>query len=358
MLNGYCSTEQVAIVGGSLGGLAAAAALRNEADADVTVFERSPCLTGTEGAGLWVQPEFKHFLESNGIATKETFGVSPERVAIYDSKGNQIFRSRSGGVATSWDTLFRSFRSAIPDECYRAGREVDAEATVAVAAFPGLPRHLARRKLMNTNGTDAAYTEESEAVTLCFADGSSEQFDAIIFCDGAASGGRKALNTSVGVREEAVSAWAGYWVWRAMVDETDIMEQLPEVWEEIMSQHCWYFLRQAEGRYQAGGPLPPHVEDPSLPGTGHFLMYPVPGVKGELEPGKRRVMWEWYVVPGVEDPLATFEEVMLDVHGVQNSVGVARGAVRPVIVERLKQIATKVRRAALKLCTVVAFLSK
>eukprot|EP01043_Picozoa_sp_COSAG02_P084315 COSAG02_NODE_22169_length_761_cov_1.169184_1_plen_105_part_10 len=102
LFTGYCSSEQVAIVGGSLGGLAAAVALRNEADADVAVFERSTRLTGTEGAGLWVQPEFEYFMESNGIATKETFGVSPERMAIYDSEGNQIFRSRSGGgVATS-----------------------------------------------------------------------------------------------------------------------------------------------------------------------------------------------------------------------------------------------------------------
>ncbi len=345
---GCCSSEQVAIVGGSLGGLAAAAALRIEADVDVAVFERSPSLTGTEGAGLWVQPEFEHYMESNGITTKETFGVSPERMAIYDSEGNKIFRSRAGGLATSWDTLFQSYRSAIPDECYHAGREVDAEATVAVAAFPGLPRHLATRKLRTTNGTEAAYDEASEAVTLCFADGSSEQFDAIIFCDGAASRGRKFLNASVGVREESVSAWAGYWVWRAMVNEKDIMEKLPEVWEEIKSEHCWYYLRQAEGRYKAGGPPPPHVEDPSLPGTGHFLLYPVPGAHGELQPGKRRVMWAWYVVPGVDDPLATPEEVMLDIHGVQNTVGVTRGAVRPVIVDRLKQMAAKVRRVALR----------
>ena len=56
-----------------------------------------------------------------------------------------------------------------------------------------------------------------------------------------------------------------------------------------------YYLRQAEGRHKEGGPPPPHVDDPSLPGTGHFLMYPVPGVNGELETGKRRVMWAWCV---------------------------------------------------------------
>jgi 2-polyprenyl-6-methoxyphenol hydroxylase-like FAD-dependent oxidoreductase len=282
---------RVAVVGGSLGGLAAAAALRIEADVDAHVYERSPRLTGTEGAGLWVQPEFEHYMEANGITTKQTFGVTPERMAFYDGEGKKIFRSRAGGVATSWDTLFRSYRSAVPDECYHAGREVDAEATAAVAAFPGLPRHLALRKLRSTDGTEAAFDEPSEAVTLCFADGGAEQFDAIVFCDGAASRGRKALNAAVGVQEEAISAWAGYWVWRAMLDEEEIASQLPEVWEDIQSEHCWYYLRQAEGRYKDGGPPPPHVADPTLPGTGHFLLYPVPGANGELEPGKRRVMW-------------------------------------------------------------------
>ena len=59
--------------------------------------------------------------------------------------------------------------------------------------------------------------------------------------------------------------------------------------------------------------MPPHVHDPTLPATGHFLMYPVPGIDGSIEPGHRRIMWAWYVVPGIADPLATFEEVMTDV---------------------------------------------
>lgn len=342
--SGEPSQLRVAIVGGSLGGLAAAAALRVEADADVSVFERSPRVSGTEGAGLWVQSDFEHFMDSNGSTTNELFGVRPERMAIYDSGGNKIFRSKASGVAISWDTLFRTCRGVIPDECYHAEREVDAEATVAVAAFPGLPRHLAARKLRSTDGTEAAWDMPSEAVTLCFADGSSEKFDVLIFCDGAASRGRKALNASVGVREEAVSAWAGCYVWRAMVDEQHIMAELPDVWKDIKSEHCSYYLRQAEGRFQAGGPSPPHFDDPSLPGSGHFLLYPVPGAQGELKPGKRRLMWAWYVVPGVDDPLATLEEIMLDVNGVQNTVGVSRGAVRPVIIERFKHIARQVRR--------------
>ena len=54
---------RVAVVGGSLGGLSAAAALEIEADCEVQVFERSPRMTGTEGAGLWVQPEFEHYMD-------------------------------------------------------------------------------------------------------------------------------------------------------------------------------------------------------------------------------------------------------------------------------------------------------
>ena len=65
---------------------------------------------------------------------------------------------------------------------------------------------------------------------------------------------------AVGVQEEMVSAWGGYWcasiplpavrlrgllngsgfrVWRAMLEEKDIAEQLPEVWEDIKDEHIW-----------------------------------------------------------------------------------------------------------------------
>jgi len=48
---------RVAVVGGSLGGLATAVALGVEAGAEVEVFERSETMQLTEGAGLWVQAE-------------------------------------------------------------------------------------------------------------------------------------------------------------------------------------------------------------------------------------------------------------------------------------------------------------
>ena len=203
---------RVAVVGGSLGGLSAAAALEIEADCEVEVFERSPRMTGTEGAGLWVQPEFEHYMEANGITSKEVFGVTPARMAILDIDGNKIFRSRAGGVATSWDTLYRGYRGFIDDEQYHAGREVDAELTAAVAAHPGLPRHLALRNHRAGGGSETAFDDvEADGVSLFFSDGSAERFDLIVFCDGAASRARRNLNAAVGVQEETVSAWGGYW---------------------------------------------------------------------------------------------------------------------------------------------------
>ena len=49
---------------------------RIEAGCDVHVFERSPRMTGTEGAGLWVQPEFASYMEAHGISAREAFGVT------------------------------------------------------------------------------------------------------------------------------------------------------------------------------------------------------------------------------------------------------------------------------------------
>ena len=52
----------MAVVGGSLGGLATAVALGVEAGCAVEVFERSPRMQMTEGAGLWVQAEFENYV--------------------------------------------------------------------------------------------------------------------------------------------------------------------------------------------------------------------------------------------------------------------------------------------------------
>ena len=315
---------RVAIIGGSLGGLNCAQALRSIANCNVKIFERSDTMVNSEGAGLWVQPEFESFMARNNISNRDSFGVTPKSVAIVDTDGKIIFEAGWRGVATSWDTLYRAYRSVLPNEVYFPGHNIDTVKTV-------------NENLVNNNNKD-----DEGTVTLYVDDGRTETFDLIVFSDGAASKARPALLNTINVREEEYSGFGGYYLWRAMLPEEDIPSDI-----DIGSEFVWYYLRQAEGAMKQSGKIPPHVLDSSLPGTGHFIMYPVPGINGELEIGKRRLMWAWYVVPGVDDKLAKFDEVMLDIYGVKKSVSVSRGAVRPVILNRLKEIANKVLPANL-----------
>ena len=195
--------------------------------------------------------------------------------------------------------LHRSYLEALPkiprgSARYHTGRGVDAVKTV--------DGHLGA-------GLEAA---AAEPVALHFSDGTEASFDMVVFCDGSASRSRPALGryASPPFVEEEVSGWAGYWIWRSMLQESEIPADLAKF---CGGEYIWYYLRQAEGEWREGGRMPPHVHDPTLPATGHFLMYPVPGIDGSIEPGHRRIMWAWYVVPGIADPLATFEEVMTDV---------------------------------------------
>ena len=319
---------RVAVVGGSLGGLAAAVALGVEAGCEVDVFERSPRMQMTEGAGLWVQAEFENYMRDNGVTDIAEAGCTPDSMTILDIHGKKIYQGDGGGTAACWDVLHGSYLAALErlpagSAEYHSGVEVDAAATV--------DGHLGS----SSGGGD------DEPVVLRFSDGMRREFDLVVFCDGSASRARPALGqyATPPFREADVRGWAGYWIWRSTIQEEDLP---PDLAEYCKGEYIWYYLRQAEGEWRDGGRMPPHVHDPSLPGTGHFLMYPVPGQDGSITPGKRRLMWAWYVVPGIEDPLATFEAVMTDVNGVLNTAGVGRGKVRPEIVRRLHDIAVAV----------------
>ena len=69
---------RVAVVGGSLGGLATAVALGVEAGCEIDVYERSERMELTEGAGLWVQAEFENYMREKGVADMSTAGCTPD----------------------------------------------------------------------------------------------------------------------------------------------------------------------------------------------------------------------------------------------------------------------------------------
>ncbi|MEJ2858141.1 MULTISPECIES: FAD-dependent monooxygenase [unclassified Saccharothrix] len=147
---------RAAVVGGGLGGVMAAVALR-KVGWDVVVLERAPEF-GEVGAGIGLMPNAMRALDAVGLAD-EVRRIGTPRVAggVRDRTGRPLVEVAAGDhvVAVHRADLHRVLRSALPERCLVTGVEVtsvdDLDADLVVGAdgirsrvrealFPGLPR--------------------------------------------------------------------------------------------------------------------------------------------------------------------------------------------------------------------------
>ncbi len=120
MLNGNGTTPKVVVIGGSLGGLFTAIALRS-LGCEVDVFEKSSGLMKDRGAGIVFQQEVAEFLTRYEVALLESV-VVPVRTRRYlGPDGSMLQEGPMPQAMTSWDLLFRKLRAAVPDNCYHPG---------------------------------------------------------------------------------------------------------------------------------------------------------------------------------------------------------------------------------------------
>lgn len=108
--------DTITVVGGSLGGLAAAHELR-AIGADVTVYERSKDRTQPRGAGIVMQPEVADLLGRLGHPVSAVSVLLQERQQLH--RDGSLTRYRAPQWMTSWDTLFDTLRRALPDGAYQ-----------------------------------------------------------------------------------------------------------------------------------------------------------------------------------------------------------------------------------------------
>src|SRR5580658_4935573 len=114
---------QVAIVGGSLGGLYAAFALRC-VGCEVNIFERTEGLMEDRGAGLVVHEEMLAYLEQHGIAVTEEVSVPIRQRRYINQEGGTISLSWAQQRMTSWGVLYRQLRKEFPDANYHQNEEL------------------------------------------------------------------------------------------------------------------------------------------------------------------------------------------------------------------------------------------
>jgi len=222
----------IGIVGGSIGGLFAAALLHQNGR-EVTVFERSREGLARRGAGLVAQQELFDLLHLVGHDDAGRIGVVAHERITLGRAGQLLSRDPSPQTQLSWDHLYSVFRDLLPAERYRLGHAVSA-------VRPG-----------------------STAATIEFADGHQESFDLIIGADGLGSVTRDAVAPG-----QTANRYVGYSTWRGLIPETTLP---PEAADLLLGRFAFF----------------------TGPGS-HMLGYLVPGPAGEVEPGLRRYNWVWY----------------------------------------------------------------
>ncbi|MEV4127285.1 FAD-dependent monooxygenase [Nocardia sp. NPDC049707] len=181
---------RVVIVGGSVGGLAAAHELR-AIGAEAAVYERSAGRMEARGAGVVMQPEVEALLVRLGMSAREVSVELRERQQLH--LHGRATRYEAPQLMTAWDTLYRVLREPIAGLCYR------------------LDSALSRVRV------------EGPEVTAEFADGYTTKGHFLVGADGIGSATRRLLDPATR------PSYAGYVAWRGLEPESAVPGDLLEV---------------------------------------------------------------------------------------------------------------------------------
>ncbi len=226
------------VIGGSLGGLFTATALR-AVGWEVDVFERSTADLDSRGGGIVLQPEVLRAFSFAGISAHGALGVRSHDRLFLDHGGEVLDRQLMPQTQTSWNTLYAALLDHFPAEHYHRG-----------AALSGIEQH-------------------EHTVHATFANGRKAHGDLLVGADGAGSTVRQLMLPGV------APSYAGYVVWRGLVDEC----RLPAAAKPLLHEN---FVFQQDR-------------------DSMMLQYMVPGADGATASGRRRFNWLWYLKaePGV-----------------------------------------------------------
>jgi 2-polyprenyl-6-methoxyphenol hydroxylase-like FAD-dependent oxidoreductase len=222
---------EVAVVGGSIGGLCAGVALRG-IGCEVDVYERTLGAMTSRGAGIVVQGDLLRLLRQHG---------APELPATSCLQRQYLLPDGGDGIVTampqrftSWDAIYRTLRSTFPDERYHPG------------------------------STLTGFEQTARRVMARFAERGEVEADLLVCADGSRSETRHRL------LPEIEPLYAGYVAWRGTIEEEQVAPKLVRFFDQSFT-----FCEARSG--------------------GHILCYFIPGPNAATEPGRRRLNWVWYV---------------------------------------------------------------
>lgn len=255
------SMPRVGVVGGSLGGLTAALLLR-DLGCEVSVYERSHEELEAKGAGIAVLEATWRYPVERLEVPADDFSAKTTWVRFLEADGSTAFEERRLYHLSSWNAVYRVLLHGFGRENYHLASEM------------------------------ASFVDDGERVTISFTDGRTDVVDLLVCADGIASEARRTL------LPEVSSAYAGYIAWRGVIPESELSKETFDALSESLT-------------YQ--------VMDHS-----HILVYPIPGLGGEVEPGQRLMNIVWYRNVPPED----FTDFLTDVNGDVRSVSIPPGLVK------------------------------
>jgi 2,6-dihydroxypyridine 3-monooxygenase len=222
---------EVAVVGGSLGGLTAALVLA-DIGCDVVVHERSAAALEARGAGIAVLDETVRWFAEKTAKSPDELCSATHHIRFMDAAGTTVHDRAHRYRFSSWNTIHRALLAELPAERYRLGQEV-----VALRPHDG-------------------------GVELELRSGHRHRADLVVCADGIGSATRATLLPDV------APAYSGYVAWRGTVAEDELSAATFEALADAIT-------------YQV------------LPDS-HILVYPIPGPSGSLLPGERLMNFVWY----------------------------------------------------------------
>jgi 2-polyprenyl-6-methoxyphenol hydroxylase-like FAD-dependent oxidoreductase len=241
---------------------------------DVTVFERSPGMLVSRGAGIATQTGVLEGLIARGLLHKDFPRLGPNVFRYLCKDGRQRQGRWLGdvdldGCRLNWAHLFEHLRRRVPAVVYRGAVAVE--------------------------GLDLV---EPGAVVRA-GDGMFETFDLVVAADGYHSLGRSL------VAPDTQLTYRGIVLWRGLVEEGP--EETRMLWEHGTTRLVY-------------------------PG-GHGVVYLIPGPGGETARGARLANWGYYL----QVPAAEVDLLLVDDRGQAQTGSIPFGLVPATVTQRFRE---------------------